>query len=238
VQALENRFRSLSLLLDNKDYTERRLARLLARTDGERLDDLLAKQPAGSPEIPALQKRRAELAQRESELRARMGDPLITVEAPADAVQVVALLPGGDVKRLIFNPVSKKWEARFDIPTYATEGSYDITMVLILADGRRETLTLKYHVDVTAPEGDGRARLVEGNGRMLRLELTASEDTARVLARLPSGEMVRLKPGAKPGTFFALTPAADAGGSSGPVEFILTDRAHNRTTLSVDLSQE
>jgi hypothetical protein len=237
-QALEERFRTLSRLLNSKEYTEQRLSRLLARSDGERLDDLLAKQPVGSPETPVLQKRRAELAQRERELRARMGDPLITVEAPADAVQVVALLPGGDVKRLRYNIASRKWEARFDIPTYATEGSYDITLVLILADGRRETLTLKYHVDVTPPEGDGRARLVEGNGRMLRLELTASEDTARVQARLPSGEMVRLKPGARPGTFFALTPAAEAGVPGGPVEFILTDRAHNRTTLHVDLSQE
>ncbi|HVF85218.1 MAG TPA: VIT domain-containing protein, partial [Abditibacteriaceae bacterium] len=51
----------------------------------------------------------------------RSGDPLISVEAPDDTDQVTALLPGGVIKRLLFNAQSRKWEARFDIPTYASE---------------------------------------------------------------------------------------------------------------------
>src|SRR5262249_54778785 len=33
----------------------------------------------------------------------RVGDPLLSIEAPADAQQVVALLPGGEIKRLAYD---------------------------------------------------------------------------------------------------------------------------------------
>src|SRR5205823_5242457 len=70
-----------------------------------------------------------------SSLYARAGDPLINVTAPADAAQVIAILPGGEVKRLRFIERENRWQARFDIPTYAAEGDYAIQVIIVKRDG-------------------------------------------------------------------------------------------------------
>ena len=144
--------------------------------------------------------------------QARAGDPLIRVQAPPDSAQVIALLPGGEIKRLLFDPGRGEWLARFDIPTYAAEGDYFVRVVIVLKDGSRKTLRLRYRVDTTPPKGNGLARLVQPHGLsvptgarmdgpvydpngkapagpspMLRLELDAGEDTARAAALLPWG---------------------------------------------------
>jgi hypothetical protein len=198
-----------------------------------------AQRSADASQLEMLQKRQAELQQQEDELRARMGDPLIGVEAPADAVQVIAILPGGEIKRLIYDPASRKWLLRFDIPTYAREGEYVITVIEVLKNGARKTVTINYHVDLTPPAGVARAHVVAGQRPALRLQLSASEDTARVKALLPWGEIVEMQPSAHPHRFFALVPISRAAQNARPaVQFILTDKAHNRTTIWVDMEAE
>ena len=174
----------------------------------------------------------------------RTGDPLIEVEAPADALGVTALLPEGIVKKLLFNAQSRKWEARFDIPTHATEGEYSITIVVLRKDGSRTNWTLRYRVDMTAPSGQGAAQIVGANSaRTLRLELQAGGDTTRVSALLPWGEKVDLAPSkTRAKTFFALValPASllrTANSNDIRVTYILTDGAHNRTSITVDNAQ-
>lgn len=168
--------------------------------------------------------------------RARHGDPLICVAAPPDALQVIALMPGGEIKRLVYNPTSGRWEARFDIPTYVTEGEYVITVVIVLKDGTRRTLTLRYRVDMTPPTGAGRARIVRNERPSLRLEMEADADTARVKALLPWGEWIELRWSAQSHRFVALVPlSAEQRAQASVVTYILTDRAHNRTTLQVDM---
>src|SRR5262249_9921003 len=138
--------------------------------------------------------------------QARPGDPLIRVEAPADARQVVALLPGGEVKRLAPAPESECWEAHFDIPAYAAEGEYRVTVIVVLADGRRQVLALRYRVDRTPPTGAGRVlarSAAQHEGRTVRLEIEADLDTARVAALLPWGERAELKPASSPTNCFA-----------------------------------
>jgi len=87
---------------------------------------------------------------------------LISVAAPADAQQVIAILPGGEIKRLAWNAITQRWEARFDIPTYATEGAYVITIIVVRKEGTRQMLTMRYHVDLTPPRGAGRVQVVGG----------------------------------------------------------------------------
>jgi hypothetical protein len=166
-----------------------------------------------------------------------MGDPLISIEAPAGAQQVIAVMPGGEIKRLVYNAVSSRWEARFDIPAYASEGEYAIAIVIVLADGSRRTQTVRYHVDLTAPAGLAAARSVVGSGPAIRLEVQGSDDTARVKAVVPWG-IVELKAGSIPHHFFALVsiPAGQTG-SARAITYVLTDRAHNRTTMTVDLER-
>jgi len=171
--------------------------------------------------------------------QARAGDPLIRVQAPPDAVQVIALLPGGEIKRLLFDIDRGEWLARFDIPTYAAEGDYFVRIAIVLKDGSRKTLRLRYRVDTTSPKGSAQTRLLAGPQSTLRLEVDADEDTARVVALLPWGDRMEMAPDTGQGMHFsALTPVpSEYQGKGVIVTFILTDRAHNRTTFSMDMSR-
>src|SRR5439155_25072551 len=106
-----------------RDFADARVERLAKSIDLERL------QVARND--PDIERQRAELTNRLSELRARMGDPLIQVDAPIDSERVIAIMPGGEIKPLAYNVESRRWEARFDIPTYAAEGAYEIVVIVI-----------------------------------------------------------------------------------------------------------
>jgi 5'(3')-deoxyribonucleotidase len=182
-----------------------------------------------------LQAREKELSNKEYEVqRARMGDPLIQIEAPADAQQVIALLPNGEIKPLAYNPAAQRWEARFDIPNYAQQGDYTITVVIVLKDGTRRVLTLRYYVDLTPPTGA--ASVKEANqSPFLRLELETGADTRRVKVLLPWGETVELVQAQQSPRFFRQVPIPpDYQGHRFAVTFILTDEAHNRTVIQVE----
>jgi hypothetical protein len=153
-------------------------------------------------------------------------------------VKVVAIMPNGEIKPMAFNAESRRWEARFDIPGYAKEGTYRVTVVIVGKDGSRRSLTIRYHVDTTAPQGAGSARIVSAEGRrVLRLEVEASEDTARITALIRGAAPVEMKPSpGAPGRFFALVPLPE-GASPGPVTFVLIDRAHNRSEVTMDADE-
>lgn len=188
-------------------------------------------------QLLALRGLREDLRRYEMETRARGGDPLIQVEAPVDAVNVVALMPDGDIKRLAYNAANKKWEARFDIPMYAKEGAYVVQIIIVLKDGTRQQIVMRYHVDTTPPKAAGTAQVTANAGEpTLRLEVEADADTARVTALLPWGEQTPLKPSAERNHFFALVPIPLAQrGTSAAVTYIVTDKAHNRTVITVDM---
>jgi Ca-activated chloride channel family protein len=171
-----------------------------------------------------------------SRFAARGGDPLLSVQAPADAAQVIAVLPGGEIKQLRFDTASEKWEARFDIPTYAPDGEYAVRVVIVKTDGTRQILNLSYRVDTAAPHAQGCAKLT--GGKSWSLWLDASEDTARVEALWPDGRRVELQRDAThPERFLAQLPLGKSGMKGGRVTFLVTDHAHNRTSVTVDLDQ-
>lgn len=175
----------------------------------------------------------------------RAGDPLIQVEASQNARQVVAVMPDGTVKNLKWNAASERWEARFDIPTYATEGDYRLAVIIVGEDGLRRQLALSYRVDSSGPRGAGAQFALDAQGR-LKLQIEGSEDTERVAAVMPWGEKLSLDAdGVAPsgaGSLFsawAEVPEAYRSGTSKAtqVTFILTDRAHNRTGVTLDLAK-
>jgi hypothetical protein len=164
----------------------------------------------------------------------RWGDPLIKVQAPRDAQQVIAILPHGEIKKLLWQ--DGQWQARFDIPTHASEGDFPITVVIVHKDGTRRSVKLHFTVDVTAPKGQGAAYSAD---EKLRLEVSGDKDTARVSALLPWNEKVHLAASTQnPQRFFAVveTPAAWQGRAL-QVTYLLTDKAHNRTVITVDLKK-
>lgn len=230
--------------------SSRRVERQLNRAQ-QQLDEGVSRN-VGLARIQVLEGRVERLSQRYSALQERLpqrggggggggfraGDPLISVEAAPNSLQVIALLPGGQIKTLTFNPDSGRWEARFDIPTHAPQGPFVVTVIIVNPDGSRTSVTLHFHVDMTAPEGRGQALLTGDGGKTLRLELDAAADTARVSALLPWGEAAALKPSTgHTHQFLAVIPVpADWSGPTSTVTYILTDMAHNRTTVTVDLS--
>ena len=169
-------------------------------------------------------------------VQARAGDPLIRVEAPADAAHVIAILPGNEVKRLVYNRDTRRWEARFDIPTYAAEGDYPVTVIVVLKDGLRHKLALHYRVDNTRPNAAAKLRADSG---LLRLQIDTSDDASRVSALLPWGEKLALIPSPDAPNRFTGTAQIPPSAQNRilSVTYIVTDRAHNRTVLTVDEEQ-
>jgi hypothetical protein len=211
-------------------WSKDRLARIAAHADGEAIDRLLASNPDPA-EVARLTAQRAALKRKEDEIHARMGDPLLQVVAPENVQSVVAQMPDGEIKPLAWNAANQDWEARFDIPTYAAEGDYTVNIVIVSTDGTRTTETRTYHVDVTPPTGKATITALTV-GRWL-LSVQTEEDVARITALLPDGQSVILLPEpGKPGhwSLVAEVPAEKAAGQS--VTFVLTDRAHNRATLT------
>jgi hypothetical protein len=224
-------------------YQKTRAERIRVRVEKEKIAARLKSEDAtlSTADKRVLSTQRAALAKRENELRVRMGDPLIQVDAPQDAQQVVAIFPDGAVKNLQWNADAQKWEVRFDVPAYAAEGQYTVQIMVVLADGSRQNLAFRFGVDVTAPRGAGSARrLVNAqNTAVLRLEFEGDADTARVEALLPWNETLALAPSTQTeNAFFALAPVpGDYHAATARVEFLVTDHAHNRTSVTVDMSR-
>lgn len=169
-----------------------------------------------------------------------IGDPPIYVTAPADARQVVAIMPDGKVKTLEYNALHKRWEGNYDVPTSTREGDYSIQIVIVEAGGSRRSYAMKFRVDTSAPTGSGvvlmAPQLAADQSRALRLEVEHGGDVARVTALLPWGERVTLQPSTtRSQHFFGLVqaPAAYAGRAV-QVTYILVDRAHNLTTVQAE----
>lgn len=168
---------------------------------------------------------------------ARWGDPLISVNAPADALRVTAIMPDGEIKILEYNADRARWQARFDIPLYATAGEYPITVIVELKDGTLKQITLRYNVDLTPPMGTATAVVIGADS--IRLDVAASEDTARVTALMPWGERVEMRSSQTADRFYAIVVVPDAyKGAAVKVQCILTDKAHNRATISVETGPE
>jgi len=162
----------------------------------------------------------------------RAGDPLLRVSAPENARQVIAQMPDGELKPLSWNALSRAWEARFDIPTYALDGDYRVSVSIVQASGARSLVVLRFRVDNRAP--DAKAAMRE-SGAKWNIEVAGGEGIERVIALLPWGERLTL---GRDGDFFrAAVPIPPTWGGARRVELVVTDTAHNRTTIEVDESR-
>jgi hypothetical protein len=244
VRQLESRFTALY----GATYRDPRSNFVATRLESERLEreSATASKQGDTKKLAELQGRRRDVVNTlYSSLITNLGDPLISVGAPADALRVIAIMPDGAIKQLDFNAGRKKWEGCFDIATYAREGDYRITLIIVYKDQSRRELAMHYRVDTTPPTGSGEAHAMAAaptnsvSGPSLHLELEHSGDTARVAALLPWGEKVQLTSSTvEPGRFFGLVPVPPGYvGKTVVVTYVLTDKAHNRTTITVDMTK-
>lgn len=167
----------------------------------------------------------------------RSGDPLLQVQAPADAIRVVAVFPDNSTRSLSFDLASQSWQMRFDIPTYYDEGEYSVSVIIVLQNGQRRTSRFSYRVDLTPPKADDETKIMGVSTPVLRLDLT-TDGATRVEAILPWNEKIALQPAQlKANSFFAAVPVpAEYSGKKFEVTYIVTDAAHNRTQLSAEVS--
>ncbi|BCM94002.1 hypothetical protein IAD21_05897 [Abditibacteriota bacterium] len=168
-----------------------------------------------------------------SDYRLRSGDPLISVMAPASCREVVALMPDGTLLPLRFNAINKSWEARFDVPTFAPDGDYRVKILIVAPDGARRQLTMNFAVDSHAPRGIGS---VNTEGKIWHLSLESDEHTDRVSAFLPWNERIELRRNENAVFVADATVPAAFGDAKAQVRFLLTDGAHNKTEVMVDLN--
>jgi Ca-activated chloride channel family protein len=79
------------------------------------------------------------------------GDPILTVTAPRDAVQVTAYFPFGLVKDLRWDERLEKWAVRFLVPVEVPDGEYEARVVIVKRDGTMELAKASYVIDSQPP---------------------------------------------------------------------------------------
>lgn len=172
------------------------------------------------------------LAQAPSTPAFRPGDPLLSVVASFDAM-VVAEFPDGNLKPLAWNPTSRKWEVRFDIPASFREGTYQVRVYVRESDGKRHTLLVPFEVSMSTPElAPVAARLADGT---IRLELEGNPRWARVLLLPPWGERLEFVFDPDTGKI-RLDIKLPAEFKGGWFTMIGADRAFSQTTIRLYLN--
>lgn len=155
------------------------------------------------------------------------GDPLLTLRAPADAVQVTAFFPFGLVKDLRYDASLEQWQVRFLVPKGVADGVYQARVVLVHRDGRVEIAQVPYTIDSAAPDFVAQVVPVAGG---LRLRVQTREAAARVVVAVVGAATTRIElveregQGAQ-GTVF--TGALPLAAGSYQLRVVVSDEARN-----------
>jgi len=121
------------------------------------------------------------------------GDPVLSLNAPADARKVIAYFPFGLIKRLAYDSIRQHWSVRFLVPRDVADGVYEIQVQVVHADGRVEWRTVKYHIDSTAPEFDTDIPVTAAAGELLQVTVDPFEMVETVQAYLPGVDEGRVE---------------------------------------------
>lgn len=137
-----------------KDHVRDRLRRIDLAGDDAARQALVAEVTALGKEHRLVTPYTSFLARRPTSLsleRFKPGDPEIYVEAPRDALRVVAILPWGEAIPCRWLPEQERWMGRFLVPRGTPDGLYRITVVVVDQAGARTEHPVFYRVDGTAP---------------------------------------------------------------------------------------
>ena len=116
------------------------------------------------------------------------GDPLLTVDAPADAQEVLALFPWGPVVEMRWDDDRGRWYHRFLVPrdvdgVPVEDGEIFIRIVVTHADGHIEVRDQRMVIDSEAPEVD--IRLAHHKG--MTEVIVTTEEPLRTIEVHPVG---------------------------------------------------
>jgi Ca-activated chloride channel family protein len=162
------------------------------------------------------------------------GDPVLSVEAPGDARQVVAYFPFGLVKRLAWDAVRSRWYVRFLVPRDVKDGRYEIRVQIVRADGVKEWKQITYTIDGNAPELEVHADAMAMPGKPFHITVDPDEPVSSVYVYLSSVSLgkrkrVALKLDPDTGLYSGDLRIPEASGDEWlKVRVVARDRAHNR----------
>jgi len=154
------------------------------------------------------------------------GDPVIRVQAPADAQQVTAFFPFGLELDLTYDPAAEAWTGRFLVPNDVVDGEYDVRVLVVDDGGDARIVDVPYTIVSDEPEMDFEVEAVEGGVRVrvsaedgVRLATVAVVDDPTLRADLEplSDERTSWE------TTFALTPGTHV------LRVVAADQARNET---------
>jgi Ca-activated chloride channel family protein len=120
------------------------------------------------------------------------GDPVLTVDAPAEALKVVAYFPFGLVKRMKFDEIRSEWNVRFLVPRDVADGLYEIRVLIVHVDGRLEWRTIEYYIDGTAPEFETQIPATAAAGETIHVEVDPFETVSEVFLTVPGTDDSRI----------------------------------------------
>jgi Ca-activated chloride channel family protein len=167
----------------------------------------------------------------------RPGDPVLRIQTDESIVSVVALFPFGLVKTLRYLPGEDVWQTRFLAPTDMQDGTYSVR--LVLRDRSEHTYREAKTFVIASKPPVIQIKLDRKRfqpGETLNLEVSATESTRTLVARLDGTAPVELKWDARAGsnTGELLIPEQTAPGT---YKLTVTgeDIAHNIGTQAVDI---
>ncbi|MGO8672166.1 MAG: VIT domain-containing protein [Capsulimonadaceae bacterium] len=167
------------------------------------------------------------------------GDPYIWVNAPSDARQVVAVFPDGDAQNLTFDTNRKTWSTRFDIPLGMPAGTFDVTIIVVMADGARSRFVIEYDNLTRSPSAavaGGPLSAVPGGMLTVRVDAGGATRATLVAPWAEREPMTEGGPGSDGSWSGALTVPTDWQPGTVPVTVVLYDGAHDRSEVTVDVS--
>lgn len=167
----------------------------------------------------------------------RPGDPVLRVKTDESIVSVVAMFPFGLVKTLRYLKEEDTWQTRFLAPVDMADGSYNVRLVLRDKQGRVFRESKSFVIASKAPVV--KVKLDKNQyrrGEAVRLQVSASQTTRTIVARMPGAAPSYLKwnDGMKSNSGVVVVPAHLPAGRY-KMTVTAEDFAHNIGSQEVQL---
>jgi len=159
------------------------------------------------------------------------GDPILKVRAPKNARRVTAYFPFGLTQDLFWDEGSEQWLTRFLVPKEVADGTYEVPVSIVHADGRVEASVASYTIDAKEPTFEV---FTEARPGGVFVRVLVDEPALEARLGTPAGT-VELTPSADKLSFEGFVPLASGEHA---LRVVVADRARNESDESIRLTVE
>jgi len=114
------------------------------------------------------------------------GDPEVRIDAPASARKVTVLLPFGETKEASYDAEVHAWTVRFLVDRNTPDGTYEVLVTIVQADGNVEVQRLHYVVDTQHPNVEVTMRPARGRRGTWEIRATQVISEQEIAAAIPA----------------------------------------------------